>query len=83
MSKYHVSHSPQSVVRVIKTMTLEEIEAQYGVQIDEDGSVWDPLDMREFHTVTEWALYMDEVNEQEMEASMYKGHSRYAFDDEY
>lgn len=83
MSKYHASHSPQSVVRVIKTMTLEEIEAEYGVQIDEDGSVWDPLDMKEFHTLAEWALYMDEIEEQEMEASMYRGHSKYAFDDDY
>lgn len=83
MSKYHNSYAPDSVVRVIKSMSTEEIELQYGIEISEDGKVWDPLDMKQFHTLAEWALYMDDVEQQEFEASMCKGNSRYAFDDEY
>lgn len=83
MSKQYNSHAPDSTVRVIKTMSTEEIEVQYGIEISEDGSVWDPLDLKQFHSLTEWALYLDEVEQQELEAASYRGNCKYAFDDEY
>lgn len=83
MSKFHVSHSPESVVRAIQTMSIEEVEQQFGIEVDEDGSVWDACEGRSFDTLKEWALYMDECEEQAYEATMYRGNVRYGFDDDY
>ena len=83
MSKYHVSHSPESVVRAIQTMANDEIEQHFGIEISEDGSVWDACEHRTFDTVNMWALFMDECEEAAFEASMCKGTVRYGFDDDY
>lgn len=83
MSKYHNSHAPESVVRVIKAMSTEDIEQEYGVEIDEDGSVWDGCEGRSFSSIAEWALFMDECEDAALEAVMCKGNVRYAFDDDY
>lgn len=83
MSKYHVSHSPESVVRAIQTMNVEEIEQQFGIEVDDNGSVWDACEGRSFATLSEWALYMDECEEQAFEAAMCRGNVRYGFDDDY
>jgi len=82
MSKYHVSHSPESVVRAIQTMDQEEVEQQFGIEIDEDGSVWDGCEGRTFTTLAEWALYMDECEDAALDAAMCKGNTRYGFDDD-
>ena len=39
----------------IRTKTYAELEAIYGVEIDEYGTVWDDIEGREFHDLTEWA----------------------------
>lgn len=82
MSKYHVSHSPESVVRAIQTMSVDDIEQQFGVEIEENGTVWDACEGRSFATLKEWALYMDECEAAAFEAVMCKGNVRYAFDDD-
>lgn len=82
MSKYHNSHAPESVVRVIQTMSIEEIEQEYGIEIDEDGSVWDGCEGRSFSSLAEWALFMDECEDAAVEAAMCKGNVRYGFDDD-
>lgn len=81
MSKHH-SHAVDSVIRVIQSMSNDEIEQQYGIEIDEDGSVWDGCEGRSFATVAEWALYMDECEDAAFEAAMCKGNVRYGFDDD-
>lgn len=83
MNKHHNSRAPESVVRVIQTMSSEEIEQQYGIEIDKDGSVWDPLDRQSFPSVVSWAQYMDDMNNEAEAASKYGIGGRYAFDDEY
>lgn len=83
MSKHYTSHATDSVVRVIQTMSLEEIEQEYGIEIDEDGSVWDGCEGRNFDTLAEWALFMDECEAAALEASMCKGNVRYGFEDDY
>lgn len=82
MSKYHNPRSPESVVRVIQTMSTEEIEQEYGVEIDDDGSVWDACEGRSFGSLAEWALFMDECEDAAFEAVMCKGNVRYGFDDD-
>lgn len=82
MSKYHNSHALESVVRVIQTMSTDEIEREYGIEIDEDGSVWDACEGRSFGSLAEWALFMDECEEAAFEAAMCKGNVRYGFDDD-
>lgn len=83
MSKYHVSHSQESVMRVIQTMDKVDIEQHFGIEIDEDGSVWDGCEGRTFATLAEWALFMDECEDAAYDAAMYKGNTKYAYDDDY
>lgn len=83
MSKHHTSYVQESVVRAIQAMSLEEIQQEYGIEIDNDGSVWDGCEGRNFGTLAEWALFMDECEDAALDAAMYKGNCRYAFDDEY
>lgn len=82
MSKYHNPHQPESVVRVIQTMNTEEIEQEYGVELDDDGSVWDVCEGRPFGSLAEWALFMDECESAAVEAASCKGNVRYGFDDD-
>lgn len=82
MSKHYISRAPDSVVRVIQTMSLEEIEQEYGIEIDDTGAVWDGCEGRTFDTLAEWALFMDECEDAALEASRCKGNVRYGFDDD-
>lgn len=82
MSKHYSSYTPDSVTRAIKTMSIEEIADQYGIEISDDGTIYDPMDQRQFDSIVEWALYMDEVEQQAMFAASYHGNTRYAFDDD-
>lgn len=82
MSKHYNSYTPDSVTRAIIHMSIEEIAEHYGIEIAEDGRVYDPMDNRRFDSVTEWALYMDEVEQQAEYAAGYHGNTRYAFDDD-
>lgn len=33
---------------------LDDLEDEYGIEIYDDGSVWDPVDEQEYSTVTAW-----------------------------
>lgn len=82
MSKYHPPRSQERVARAIQTMSSEEVEQYYGVEINEDGTVFDVCEGKVFDTLVEWALFMDESEDAIVEAKMYKGNVRYAFDDD-
>ena len=41
----------------IQTLSPAELEATHGIEIDEDGTVWDELEGMEFATLREWADY--------------------------
>lgn len=82
MSKHFVSPAQDSVMRTIESMSVEEVVDQYGIEVSEAGHVFDPLDSRRFKSVVEWALYMDEVEEQAQYAASFHGNIRYGFDDD-
>jgi hypothetical protein len=64
-------------------MDQEEVERQFGIEVDEDGSVWDGCENRTFATLAEWALFMDECEDAAFDAAMCKGNTRYGFDDDF
>ena len=49
----------------IQTLSPAELEATHGIEIDEDGTVWDELEGMEFATLREWADYCVEREEEE------------------
>lgn len=73
-------HGP-SVVFDIQTKSLEEIQDLYGIQIDEDGSVYDPLEMEEFESLAVWATHMDDAAKQDTSGFEKRG-GKWYYDDE-
>lgn len=47
----------------IISMSSAELESTYGIEIDEDGTVWDDLEGMEFHSLSEWADFCDSQDE--------------------
>lgn len=63
MSKHYVSVTCQ-VIHDVQTMTSDQLEEQYGIEIDpSDGTVWDPCEYKEFDGVQQWAAFMQELEE--------------------
>ncbi len=84
MSKHHV-HAQCRAMHDILTMTHAELEQEYGIEIDaDDGRVWDPCEMKEFDTLGDWACYMQEQEEADVEsASFQKIGGKHRYDDDY
>ena len=53
--------------RDIGHLTNEEIEKEYGVTFNDDGTVSDPIFNRKFETTGEWAAFLIEQEEMEYE----------------
>jgi hypothetical protein len=82
MSRHH-QRGQHRVMFDVRTMTVEELEEQYGLEVDpDDGSVWDTLEMKSFDDLNEWAVFASN-REDEENSSFSKVGSRYAYDDEY
>ena len=81
MSKHGVGHAHTSVVFDIQTKTIEEIQDLYGIQIDDDGVVYDPCEMEEFESLTAWAAYMDVEANQDAQGFEKRGGKQYYDDD--
>lgn len=85
MSKHHV-HVQCRAMHDIQTMTHAELEEKYGIEIDtDDGTVWDPCEMKQFDTLADWAAYMQEQEEADYDssASFQKIGGRHRYDDDY
>jgi hypothetical protein len=82
MSKHNVGHAHTSVVFDIQTKTVEELEQIYDIEIGEDGSVYDPCEMREFDSLAAWAMDLEQL-EKMAGHNFEKRGGRHAFDDEY
>lgn len=65
MSRQHHVHANEvaHVVNDIKSMSREEAERMYGIEIRDDGSVFDPTYNRTFISVGEWADFSVEQDE--------------------
>ena len=77
--KYHSRQS--SAAYNIRVLPLIEITEQYGIEIEEDGSIWDTVEGQRFDTLTDWAAYIDELNNDELYDNFSKIGSKHEFDD--
>lgn len=84
MSKHHV-HAQCKAMHDIQIMTPAELEQEYGIEIlADDGSVWDPCEMKQFDSLSDWACYMQEQEEADLAtASFQKIGGRHRYDDDY
>jgi hypothetical protein len=82
MSKHNV-HVPQfNVLHDIETMTNEELQDTYDLEIDADGYVWDNLENQEFDNINDWGVYMVELEQDDNYGGRGKVNGKWTFDDE-
>jgi hypothetical protein len=53
-----------SVVFDVTVKTHQELNELYGIEISEDGSVYDPYEHKHFDSLTAWAAAADEDTDQ-------------------
>lgn len=82
MSKQRVSQGHSQVLHDIEFMTEAQLIHEYGIEISEDGFVWDPYESREFDNVNEWGQFMADLEEEENYATTVKVNGKWSFDDE-
>lgn len=70
-----------SAVHNIKILPLHEITQQYGIEIEDDGSIWDSVEGMSFKNLNEWAIYIDDLNNEEVYNNFSKIGSKHGFDD--
>ena len=76
---YHTNQT--SAVHNIKILPLHEITKQYGIEIEDDGYIWDMVEGKRFNTLENWAIYIDELNNDELYDNFSKIGSKQSFDD--
>lgn len=81
MSKHHVSYDYCPVMNDIRTLNSTELEAAYSIEIYDDQTVWDLTESRMFTDLHEWALFIEQ-QEQEEVISVSRNSGRHRFDDE-
>lgn len=62
MRKHNMHHQQCRVMHDVVLMTIEQLQEQYDIQVEEDGTVWDNCEGKEFATLQDWALYIEEVS---------------------
>jgi len=81
----HVTHSHCRVLHDVNTMTVEELEEEYSIEVDSDtGEVWDSFEGKTFPDVHHWAEFINlrEREDAEMETGLIKT-SRQRISDDY
>lgn len=81
MSKHHVSHTCHQVLHDIRTLTIDQLEERYDIEVDEEGGVWDSLEGRQFDDLHEWAVFFAEREEQDSEDTFCRSNGRGKYDD--
>lgn len=66
MTKHYVHHQ-RSVMHDIECMSVEELEQQYDIEVDEDGYVWDYCEGKEFTTLHEWGVFIENLQAEELD----------------
>ena len=79
MGKRNTGHN--SILFDVQTMTQEELEETYYIEIDDDGRVYDPCEMREFESLALWAVSVEQ-QEQTATPGFEKRGNKHSFDDE-
>lgn len=83
MSRHHVSHNNDRLLREVKVMTPEQLKDLYGIEIEEDGRVFDSTENRYFDNISRWAMYMAEQEDEDQYGSFTKIGHKGRFDDDY
>jgi len=83
MSRHHHIHAHEvtHVVNDVKNLSRDEVERIYGIEIKEDGSVFDPTYNRSFISIGEWADFSFEQDEMDYTEGF--GHGKQTYDDYY
>lgn len=82
MSRQHVLHVQSKVLNDVRTLPSDELIALYGIEVSNDGSVFDPTENRKFEDIDEWAQFIAELDDDDNYSSFSKIGGKYAFDDE-
>lgn len=54
------------VLHDVATMSLEELEDQYDIEIDpDDGTVWDKFEFKSFPDIHHWAEYINQIERED------------------
>lgn len=80
MSRHHHvhAHDVAHIVNDINRMSSpEEIRMVYGIEVNDDGTVFDPTYNRTFATVTDWADFS--VEQDEVDYMEEFGHGKYQY----
>lgn len=70
-----VAHDAQHILHDIETLSHDEVESVYGIQLQEDGTVFDPMYNMKFSSVSDWATFGAE--QEEMEYGEQFDHGKY------
>lgn len=82
MSKYQVLHTHGKVLNDIRTMSKETLEEFYEITIDDNGTVYDLAESKQFSSIQEWAAFLAEQQDEEKYKKFEKKGGRYRFDDD-
>lgn len=83
MSRHHYAHAQESntLLYDIDHSTPEDLMHLYGIEIYENGSVFDPVENRTFKTIYEWAEW--QAKEEEWDEVAHEHAVSRRFDDEF
>lgn len=83
MSRHHYAHAQEASTLLydIDHSNPEELMHLYGIEIYEDGTVFDPVENRKFNTVYEWAEWQSK--EEEWDEIAHPHASSRKFDEEF
>lgn len=64
-------------------LSTEELYEIYGVELNEDGTVFDTIERKKFKTLAAWMQHAEEQEREDQYGSFEKTGGRYSYDDEY
>lgn len=76
-----ISNDVNRTLNDFKRLPKAEAETLYGIELQEDGSVFDPAFDRNFENLTAWAEFSAEYDEMEYTEDF--GHGKQDYDDYY
>lgn len=83
MSRHHhkAAETAETIQHDLNDLTEEELKHRYGIEINEDGSVFDSAYNMKFKSIGEWVSF--EAEQSEMDFSKEYGHGKQTHSDFY
>ncbi len=83
MSRHHhiAADTAHQVQHDVQHLSHEELNRLYGIEVLDDGSVYDPTYSQHFKTLGDWVAF--EAEQDEMDYSEEYGHGKQTYDDYY